>query len=208
MRFRHILICALIFGGLASTWAAAQKVERIGAPPASVPNVLRQAVGDAGYRVVLDGGWTAEFWFAKQLKTEKKDVPGALYPKLTNGEFVGVVSLAQAMTDYRGQNLPAGTYTLRYEMLPQDGNHLGVAPNHDFLLTIPAANDAQPDENYAYKKMVALSAKSTGSNHPGVVAMESAGEAGGVAKQERETVFSVAVGGEKLGIVVKETAGE
>ena len=207
MRIRYILICAVVFGGLASALAAAQKVERIGAP-VGLADAVQQAVEDKGYRVTLDGGWTAEFWFAKQLKTETKDVPGALYPELTNGEFAGVVTLAQAMTDYRGQNIAAGTYTLRYQMLPQDGNHLGVAPNPDFLLAIPAANDSQPEQNLPYKKVVGLSAKSTGSNHPGVIAMESAGESGSVRKEEREMVFSVEVGGKKLGIVVMGTAGQ
>jgi len=207
MRIRNILICVVLF---ASAVAAAQNVERIGAPPASVPEVLRQAVEDKGYRVALDGGWTADFWFVKQLKTETKDVPGALYPELTNGELVGVITLPQAMTDYRGQNIAAGTYTLRYQVLPQDGNHLGVAPNPDFLLTVPVASDSQL-ESIPYKKLIAMSAKSTGSSHPGVIAMESAGEPGSVRKEEREMVFSVtapAGGGEKLGIVVKGTAGQ
>ena len=208
MRIGNVLICAVVFGGLASVMAAAQKVERIGTPPASLTNAVRLALEDKGYRVTLDGGWSAEFWFAKQLKTETKDAPGALYPELTNGEFVGVVSLTQAMTDYRGQSIAAGSYTLRYQMLPQDGNHLGVAPNPDFLLTVPAASDSQPEQNLPYKKLVGLSAKSTGSNHPGVIALESAEVAGSVVKAEREVVFSVAVDGKKLGIVVKGTAGE
>ena len=211
MRSPHILVFALLFAALTSGLADAQKVERIGAPSAGVPEVLRQAVEDKGYRVTLDDGWTAEFWFAKQLKSEKKDVPGALYPELTNGEFVGVVSLKQSMTDYRGQNIPAGTYTLRYQMLPQDGNHLGVTPNPDFLLAVPAANDSQPEQNLPYKKLVTLSAKSTGSNHPGVVALETPSEPGSVTREERDMVFTAAVpagSDEKLGIVVKGTAAQ
>ena len=104
---------------------------------AGASDELKHAVEDKGYRVTLDDGWSAEFWFAKQLKTATKDVPGALYPELANGEFVGVVNLPKGMTDFRGQAIPAGAYTLRYQLLPQDGNHMGVSPNPDFLLAIP-----------------------------------------------------------------------
>jgi hypothetical protein len=175
---------------------------------------LQQAVESKGYRATLVGGWTAELWFAKQLKTETKDAAGALYPELGNGEFVGIVALSQAMTDYRGQNIPAATYTLRYQALPQDGNHMGVAPNPDFLLASPAANDSTPDATYPYKKLIALSAKSTGTNHPAVIALDTAGEPSTITKNQRgDTIFSVAVPSvsgrsENLGIVLKGTAAQ
>jgi hypothetical protein len=181
---------------------------------AGASDALQHALEDKGYRVTLDDGWTAEFWFARQLKTATKDVPGALYPELTNGEFVGVVSLPKGMTDFRGQVIPSGVYTLRYQLLPQDGNHLGVSPNPDFLLAIPAASDFDPEQDLAFRKLVALSAKATGANHPAVIAMDTAGEPGSVAKDAQNvTVFTVAVttasgATERLGIVVKGTAAQ
>lgn len=210
-RVISIRILVLILASCA--FAVAQKVERIGAPT-GVSDALQQAVESKGYRVTLDGGWTAEFWFARQLKTEKRDAPDALYPELANGEFVCVVTFSQAMTDYRGQSIPAGTYTLRYQTLPQDGNHMGVAPNPDFLLAIPAANDPAPEATYPYKKLVALSAKSTATNHPAVIALDRAGEPSTVTKDERgDTVFSVAIpvqqgAAEKLGVILKGTAAQ
>ena len=173
----------------------AAKVERIGAlSVAAASDALKQAVEEKGYRVTLDHDWTAEFWFAKQLKTVAKDVPGALYPELANAEFVGVVNLPKGMTDFRGQAIPAGVYTLRYQLLPQDGNHLGVAPNPDFLLAIPVASDPNPEQGYLYKKLVALSAKTTGTSHPAVIALDTAGNPGSVEGDKQGTVvFTVAV---------------
>jgi hypothetical protein len=215
-RIRESFIVLAAIAVLACAVAAAPlKVERTGRlAAAGASDILRQAVEDKGYRVTLDDGWVAEFWFAKELKTAKKEASGALYPELSNGGFVGVVNFPQGMSDYRGQGLPAGIYTLRYQTLPQDGNHLGVAPNPDFLLASPAADDSRPAEIYVYKKLIALSAKSTGTNHPAVIALESAGEPGTVAKDERgDVVFTVTVavssaGGasEKIGIVLKGTA--
>jgi hypothetical protein len=210
------LIWGTLFCVVTAVWAAAAQVERIGgwsAPGAS--DALKQAVEEKGYRITLDGGWTAEFWFAKQLKTAAKDLSGALYPELANAEFVGVVNLPKGMTDFRGQAIPAGVYSLRYQLLPQDGNHMGVAPNPDFLLAIPVASDPNPEQGYLYKKLVALSAKTTGTNHPAVIALDTAGDPGSAVGDKQGTVvFTVAVPSsgagatEKLGIVVKGTAGQ
>jgi len=188
--------------------SAAAQVKRIGALSATgASNEVKQAVEDKGYRVTLDDGWAAEFWFAKQLATEKKDVAGALYPELANGEFVGVANFPKGMTDFRGQAIPAGVYTLRYQLLPQDGNHLGVSPNPDFLLAIPVASDPNPEQHFLYEKLLTLSALSVGAGHPAVIAMDTAGEPGDIAK-DAMTVLTVAVptsasATEKLGIVVK-----
>ena len=195
--------------------SAAAQVQRIGALSiAGASDELKHAVEDRGYRVTLDDGWTAEFWFAKQLKTATKDVPGALYPELANGEFVGLVNLPKGMTDFRGQAIPAGAYTLRYQLLPQDGNHLGVSPNPDFVLAIPVASDPDPEQRYLYKKLVALSAKTVGANHPAVIALESAGDPGSVVKDAQNlTVFTVALttsagATEKLGVVIRGAAAQ
>src|SRR5271166_2713446 len=193
MTRRFILHLLTVLACIALSASAAPQIQRIGAlSAAGASDELRHAVEDKGYRVTLDDGWTAEFWFAKELKTATKDVPGALYPELANGEFVGVVSLPKGMTDFRGQSVPSGVYTLRYQLLPQDGNHLGVAPNPDFLLAIPIASDTKPGQTYPYKKLIALSAKSTDSSHPAVIAMEAAGEPGTVTKADNGTIFSVA----------------
>jgi hypothetical protein len=196
------------------SFAASAKVERTGAPSgAGVSDVIRQVVADKGYRVTLDDGWTAEFWFAKHIDSKDNAVPGALYPKLVPSAFVGIVWLPQGMSDYRGQSIPAGTYTLRYEALPQDGNHMGVAPNPDFFLGSPATDDSRPDQLYVPRKLVALSAKTTGTGHPAVIALEEAGEPSTIVKQEDGTiVFTVELplgdGKEKVGIVIKGTAAQ
>jgi len=212
---RSARLTAIILLLTCAALAVSPKVEHIGPLPASaVSGGLRQSVADKGYRVTLEDGWTAELWFARELKTDKKDAPGALYPQLSNGEFAGVVRFPQGMSDFRGQSLPAGFYTLRYQMLPQDGNHMGVAPNPDFLLASPVTDDARPEQAYVYKKLIALSAKSTGTGHPAVIALESAGQSGAVAKEENgNIVFSAAVptsagASEKLGIVIKGAAAQ
>jgi hypothetical protein len=203
----HIVIAAICTTALAQS----AKVEHTGPPPAATSTEIKAAVEDKGYRVTLDDGWTADLWFVKELKLTKTDSPGALYPELSNSEFVGLISLPKGMTDFRGQAIPAGIYTLRYQLLPADGNHLGVSPNPDFLLAIPIANDAKPEAQYSFDKLVALSAKSTGA-HPGVIAMEKAAEPGTASLNDQNMlVMTVSVGAakpEKLGLVLKGQAAQ
>ncbi len=207
-----LAVIVLAAVGLRSCVATAQIQRILALSAAGASDELKHAVEDKGYRVTLDDGWTAEFWFVKRLKTTTKEVPGALYPGLANAEFVGVVNLPKGMTDFRGQAIPAGAYTLRYQLLPQDGDHMGVSTYPDFLLAIPVTGDPNPDRSYLFKKLAALSAKSTGTNHPAVIALDSAGEPGSIVQGPQNlTVFTVAVATsgdatEKLGIVVKGTA--
>ena len=195
-------------------YAGEPTVERMGALGALGASAeLKKAVENKGYRVVLDDGWKAEFWFARPLATTTKDAAGALYPELTNGEFVAVVSFPKGSMDYRGQAIPAGAYALRYQYLPQDANHMGVSPNPDFLLAIPLAADPDPAAELSFKNLVGLSAKTTGTAHPAVIAMASAGSPGSAAKDDQgmtvltvEVLTTTAGKTESLGIVLKGQA--
>lgn len=213
MRFAAVLFLAALCAILPA--AAESQLSRIGAlSAAGVSDELKHAVEAQGYRITLDDGWMGEFWFVKQLKTVTKDVPGAIYPELTDGELIGVASLPKGMTDFRGQTIPAGTYTLRYQLLPQDGNHMGASAYPDFLLAIPAGSDPDPDQHYLYKKLVALSARSTGTNHPAVIALQNVMEPKTTSKTPgSQNAFEVEIpiaggGSERLDIVVKGTAAQ
>jgi hypothetical protein len=205
-------VCLAIFA--CHLVAAAAPVERIGSlsnPAAS--DELKKAVEDKGYRVTLDEAWTAELWFARTLPTPSKDSPGALYPELTNGQFIAVVNFVKGFSDSRGQPIPPGLYTLRYQYLPQDANHMGVSPNPDFLLAIPLADDPNPAATLPFKRLVALSVKSTGTAHPAVVAMAAAGVPATVSKDDQgmtivtvEVTTSPSSKTEKLGIILKGQA--
>ena len=208
--FRRLVI--LVLGTLLS-FPAFAAVERTGPLSASgVSPEMKQAVEDKGYHVTLDDGWTADFWFARALATSSNAAAGALYPDLANGEFVGVVTFPKGASDFRGQAISAGTYTLRYQYIPQDANHMGVSPNPDFLLATPVASDSTPADNIPLKRLVTLSAKAAGTGHPAVFALAPAGPPGSISKDsDGMTVFTVAVPTasgkpDTLGIVVKGQA--
>jgi len=208
LRTRSVLLVAVSF--LAIQLAA---VDRIGAlTAAGASDEVKKAVEDEGYHVALDDGASADFWFARSLAISSGNAAGALYPDLANGEFLGVVTFPKGTSDFRGQAIAAGTYTLRYQYIPQDANHMGVSPNPDFLLAIPIASDANPADNLPLTRLVTLSSKAAGTAHPAVFAMAPAGTPGSAAKDDQGmTVFTVEVkmsGGktEKIGIIVKGQA--
>ena len=43
---------------------------------------------------------------------------------------------------------------MRYALMPDDGNHLGVAPNRDFLLLVRAADDPDPAAVFKFADLV------------------------------------------------------
>lgn len=219
MNTRRPAVRALVFTFLTPVFAlslsAASRVEPIGPLTASGASPeITQAVEPRGYRVTLDDGWTADFWFARALAATNKDASaGAIYPDFANGAFVGVVTLPKGTSDYRGQAIPAGTYILRYQYLPQDANHMGVSPNPDFLLPIPIANDPNPADNFPFKRLVALSAKTTGTPHPAVLAMAPAATEGITKDDQGMTVLTVKIStsaekSEKIAIVLKGQASQ
>lgn len=193
--------------------AQSPRVDRTSSAPDSVPQDVRAALENKGYRITLGDGWNAELWLAKSPKLSAESSSNALYPELTNSEFVGVLRLPKGMIEFRGQAVPAGTYTLRYQLLPQDANHLGVSPNPDFLLAIPVDSDTKPDAAYPFNKLVALSGKTTGT-HPAVIALANAGEPGTAAFDDQKllilTVSIPPVSGKPLplGIVLKGQAAQ
>jgi hypothetical protein len=157
----------------------------------SVSEAIRQALEAKGYRVLLDDGTNAcEIWLRKAIPAQpKKDAQGVAYPEIAESTLVGVLHFSQASTDYRGQAVPAGYYTLRYALLPNDGNHLGVAPSRDFLLLIPADTDADPASTFPYQELVNLSLKATGTKHPAPLSLvqpDSSGTAPAVSNDDQD----------------------
>ena len=66
-----------------------------------LPDPMRQAVEEKGYRVALEKNGAADFFFAKNLATGKKEVAGALYPELTDGGAGHPLSAEERAEDRR-----------------------------------------------------------------------------------------------------------
>ena len=129
---------------------------------------VKNALEAEGYRVVeSNGDVVCEIWLRNGVPTrEPTDVLGAVYTQLEESVLVGILSFPNGGMDYRGQPIKPGAYTMRYEVLPDDGDHQGAASLRDFLLLIPVAADSMVDARFNFEEFVKMSTLATGTNHP------------------------------------------
>ncbi len=173
MKPRRILTLVLAFQlcvVLSAFGQGSYKADAIGAAPADVPAVLQSTLDAQGVRVTADGGSTlCEVWLRKSLPTSANPNTSAdvLYGTLPEGAFLGVLHFPKDTTDFRSQTIKAGFYTLRYGLIPQDGNHMGVNPSRDAFVLSPVSADKNPDLILKFEDMVKMSQQASGTPHPG-----------------------------------------
>jgi hypothetical protein len=155
-----------------SASAASYKLEMVAAPPEGLSAALKGALQSQGSRILNEQGsaW-CELWIRKEIANIGKPAsPDAKYPAFHLGSMLGVMSFPSTGSDYRGQAIKPGIYTMRYCLILQDGNHMGAAPILDFVLLIPIAEDTKdPDTALTLEELVNLSRKASGTNHPAVI---------------------------------------
>lgn len=144
------------------------------APPKGISDKIAPLLDENAYRIVGPNGPVCEIWLVKEV-TAKDDFKPTLtikYP-LASGQLLGAARLptAGAALDFRGQELPAGVYTLRYGQQPQDGNHLGTSDVSDFGLACSSELDKDPATIAGVKDLFKLSAKASGTAHPAIFQM-------------------------------------
>jgi hypothetical protein len=151
------------------------KIESVGAfSDQGASESVRKALEPKGSRVTLpDGTVVCEIWLRTAIPVGKTEAPGAVYKSLSESSLIGVITFAKPASDFRGQSVKPGAYTLRYALHPADGNHLGISPVRDFLLLIPIAVDQNADAQYKFEELVKMSAKASGTNHPAVISLVS-----------------------------------
>lgn len=146
------------------------QAERFSAPPPEeLAPAVRATLAPEGVRVTGPDGTLCEIWLRQPIPvaTGVGMKLGIAYPALMEGTLVGAIRFPSDVQDYRRQTVTAGVYTLRYGLNPVDGNHMGVAPQRDFLLPIPAQEDTGI-ESLTYEELVEGSRAATGTRHPSV----------------------------------------
>ena len=163
-------LCIFVNLLVATTALAAPKIETIAPCTGSgVPELIRKALADHGYRATLDDSSVVELWTRSEMSgSSDKPRADATYA-LTPSTFVGVIHFEKNTRDYRGNAIAAGFYNLRYELQPSDGDHLGTSPTPDFLLLVPPDSDSDPAQNYGFEQLAALSRQVSTKGHPAVL---------------------------------------
>lgn len=178
MYCRMRVLFALVVLPMACAMAAPQnhKAESIGeCAVADLDPAVKAALQAEGVRITGPDGAFCELWLRKSVPQKSA---GGDYTTLANGTFTGVITYSQQGGDYRGQVVKPGSYVMRYQALPQDGNHMGVAPTRHFFLLSPVSEDKDPAALPDYKALIALSRKVSGTNHPATLYLAKPSAAG------------------------------
>ena len=158
-----LLSCSFLLGEM--------KVDKAGAPPQEAAP-LAAALSPAGLKILKDNGSVLmEIWFVKELPKGGTAEPNATFPNVAQGALLGVARFPDKHSDRRDQTIKPGVYTLRYSRYPTNGDHMGVAPQRDFVILSPAATDTDPAATPNFAKLMSMSRVASGTPHPLVLSI-------------------------------------
>jgi hypothetical protein len=165
-------VAAMVLWSSMALAADEYRIEKLedGPPADDLAAEVIEKLQPTGFKVVNgDNKSVAEIWLAKELAVKDGFEPtlSILYP-LETGSLVGALRFPLKGSDFRGQEIARGTYTLRYGQQPVDGNHVGTFDTQDFLLLLPAASDRDP-ATLPGTDFFATSAEAAGSTHPAIM---------------------------------------
>jgi hypothetical protein len=144
-------------------------------PPELAPAVAQALAPDVV--TVTTGTTKLEFWWVKSLPLREGATGAPSWADVPDGSLVGALRLGASWSDIRGFTVRPGVYTLRFALQPQNGDHLGISPNREFLLPAPAADDQAPAA-VGYEGAVDLARKTSRRAHPASISIDPASSSG------------------------------
>jgi len=185
-------------------WAADYKIEAAGAPPAEA-SVLAPALVKDGTKILKgDGSVLCEIWWRAQEPTGGKAEESASFTTIPQGALMGVIRFPNRHADRRGQTIKPGVYSMRYSLFPINGDHQGVAPQRDFLILSPIAEDKDPASAPAFDPLMDMSRKASGTPHPLVLSIWKAegGSPASIDAGEKDVTLTTKVGSLPLSVIL------
>lgn len=184
------------------------RLEKVGPAPADLAPSVTSLLATDGHRVVTAAGKPVfEIWLrAEEPKSPPSAEDAVSINTIAQGTLMAVIRFPEKWADRRGQGLKPGVYTMRYTLFPVTGDHQGVAPQRDFLLVTPAADDSNGAATPNFGELVAMSLKATGTPHPGVFSIwkpEPAEFKAGFHKEgDHDWVFTAKIGALPLSMIL------
>jgi hypothetical protein len=192
-----------------TVWAQQYKADKAGPPPPELASGIAQALAKPGFRISNGDAMYCELWLRASLPSGAPSIEqNVTLPDIPLGALVGVIRFDAAGADRRGQTIKAGVYTLRYGIMPMNGTHQGAAPQRDFLLLTPAAEDRDLNSTPNLDALVAMSRKASHTPHPAVLSLWKAdADSPGFSQQgDSDWVLQSKVGDTPIDIIVVGTA--
>ena len=188
----RILLTVALFSVSCTTGSVSaddHKLKAVKEAPKGLSAEIEKLIDPAGHQIHGEDGAIVELWLLKSLPIKADFKSGALqlYP-FTPGQLLGAMRVPRGAkySDFRGQEIEAGTYTLRYGLQPEDGNHLGTSETADFILALPAKIDTKPATIEDFYELSERSGKAAGSTHPAIFSLLDPAEAGKGSKLDED----------------------
>jgi len=198
------LLAAIV--ALGTTLAAAEyKLADAGAPPAELPQPIRNALQTNGVKILGGNGSTQfEIWMRAELPAgPASNEPNVSLPMIPHGALLGVARFTADASDRRGFQIQPGIYTLRYSLYPVNGDHQGVAPQRDFLILVRLADDPGLDATPGFEKLMELARKAAGGPHPLSLSLRKDADASpGLTQAGEDWVLHTKIGSTAVAIIV------
>lgn len=143
-----------------------------GVVPKGLAPALVDLLAEESYAIHEEGKEIVHFWIRKEIPSSGQAGEFVGVDTIEDGAFVGVYEVKEeSFTDFRGQDLQPGVFSLRMSSHPQDGNHMGISPTPQFLCLVPILEEksADPIEREA---LMELSKKAAGTGHPASLYVE------------------------------------
>jgi hypothetical protein len=200
------VVTLLIF---AFTVLGQYKAGPIGPPPAEVAPSIAQVLEKTGFQISNNSGPYCEVWFRASLPAGAvSKEPNATLPNVRTGTLLGLIRFDGNGEDRRGQTIKSGVYTLRYGIMPMNGNHEGAAPQRDFLLLTPAGDDPDASSTPDFDALVAMSRRASRTPHPAILSFwKTSTDATGFSEQgESDWVLQTKLGDTPIAVILAGTA--
>lgn len=184
---------------------AQYKAEPAGPPPSEVAPSIAGALEKNGTKITNNGTPYCEIWFRTDKPSGAKNAneEAVTLPSIPQGALLAVIRFEGKGSDRRGQNIKPGVYTLRYSLMPVNGDHQGAAPQRDFMLMVPAADDKDLSAAPAFDALVAMSRKASGTPHPAVISLWKADSPQpGFAQQGDDWVLQTKLGDTPIAVIL------
>jgi hypothetical protein len=188
-----------------AAYAQQYKSAPAGAPPSDLAPAVASLLSSDGVKITKsDGSAVLEVWLRKAAPTGAGNTgEGVTLPSVPTGAVLGVIKLEAKGEDRRGQSLKPGLYTIRYALMPNNGDHLGAAPQRDFALLVPTAEDKDPNSTPDFDTVVKMSDKASGTAHPAVLSIASgSGTAGFTKEGDRDWTLNGKIGDLPIAIIL------
>ena len=151
----------------------------------------------------------SEPWSADESVATVDLEPGQSVP-LRTGVRLGEFVVPATWSDFRGQEIVAGRYELRYALQPRLKDHVGLDRIRDFALLVPRSVAAEAPQGASPEFWIEASRRVAGSRHPAVMALRRWSSGGpppeAPAEVDRQLVEVRTIGDLVLGFVLRGQA--